>query len=202
MQLLPQASEPQLTDQSVVLVTYPKSGTHLAMAILRESGIEPLHRHNVAEPMRKWGRVDLHVVRHPYDVAVSWACHFHLRRPELNPARIAKVMPRSIREVAGGAFGFGGWAKTVDEMRDAATVTVRFEDLRSDPEAALAPLAVDVSAGAGILRRTGMRNTLTFRRGRSGEWRDVVAARPELAEVLEDNLGDAARSWGFATDKG
>lgn len=178
----------------IVFVSHPKSGTHLLRALLEQAGHEVGHRHYVEMALRKWGRVDLHLIRHPYDVAVSAAAFWILQRPEVDPRALAEVVPEAIRGLGRGDWmHYASWATTNAAAHATGARLVRFEDLVADPVEALAPLEVRP------LERPPTWDRDAFRAGRVGGWREVVEARGELAEMFEAELGADARAWGYET---
>ena len=187
----------------LVVVSYPRSGWHLLRAILDRHGYPTRHRHHPAMALHHLGPIDLHLVRHPFDVAVSAAAKFILRRPERDASSILAALPEAARGVARGAWGFPPWHEVVDAAtEDRAVATIRFEDLVSDPVPALAavglrcPDAVETRRRIAMAPRGSAWKSHGFRSGRVGGWRELGEAG---AEILETELGVVARARGYET---
>ena len=170
----------------------------------------------------------LHLVRHPFDVAVSFA--HHLRS---TPARAVKVMTSSAYTSMARADRlhpnlperYGSWAEHGRSWASPGVpyrvVRVRYEDLLANPEAAFGLLAE--AAGLQFTRarlaraveltrferlrdeeqREGFRerphhDRNFFRAGRAGAWQEQL--EPALRERLLADCASAMSMFGYTSD--
>ena len=105
----------------------PKTGTHLllkALHLFGEDGQDAIHSHK--DYNSKWSAEDkrVHIIRNPRNTLISWVRYVKLER---NERTIIKSMDFMIRRMSGHV----GW------LNEPHCLTVRFEELLSDPKVLL-----------------------------------------------------------------
>lgn len=182
------------------IIGYRKSGNHLAQALMQAGGFEAGYSHSLG-----CGSFDLHVVRDPRAIIVSWIADFILRRPELDPAQLRP----HITTVANGLlYGHGKgkphwrpWHEFVELAESASSHTASFRDLVTQPREALACIADIGPYAEEHVRQSallpGSYARLKYRQGDPDGWREVMSKQDatRLAELFRPGM-EAAGLWG------
>ena len=156
------------------VVGYRKSGNHFVMALLREAGVEFKQSHVC-------GPSDIHVVRDPRAIAVSWVCHFILRGPERDPELIRPHLDKVAEAMRTGEHHKMPWAVYVTRASEQSRLTVRYRDLCNDPRAALLPVVDIGDAGDRLKKQIAFSSEdrawdqHKFRQGDPDGWIDVMS---------------------------
>lgn len=160
---------------------------------------------------RRYTRAAIYILRHPLDVAISYARHFGM-----TPARACASISRSDNTTAGVEHNakqfLGSWSEHAASwtgVRDFPVHVMRYEDMRADPHAAfgamLGTLGIPVDAerldrairfsSFDELRRQEARDGFVeasrkserfFHSGSSGQWQGVLTAE-DIATVRNAN---------------
>lgn len=163
------------------------------------------------------------IVRDPRDVAVSYARHFGY-----SPAQAVASMGRKNNSTAGGGHMvkqfLGSWSdhvKSWASVRSFPVLTLRYEDMKSDPQTAFARLvrhiglpidqdrldrAIRFSSFDELQRQEdeepfverSNKNTRFFHTGTTGQWVDTLS--PDEVAKLERDHGPTMRKLGYLKD--
>ncbi len=165
-------------------------------------------------------RAAVYILRNPLDMVLSYARHYALS-PEAAAAAIGRE-DNVIAASSGTVTQFlGSWSAHVRSWarcRDFPVLVLRYEDIEADPEAAFARVLKHIGASAdperiaravafssfdelrrqedssGFIERSPA-NARFFHSGRSGGWRDMLAA--EVAERIRADHGAVMREYGY-----
>ena len=148
------------------------------MALLKAAGHDVKQSHVL-------GDSDIHIVRDPRAIVVSWICHFILQRPELDPEKIRPHIDDVVAAMMSGKHHKMPWSVYVTRAAEQSWHTVRYRDLVTDPRAALLPI-VDIGDAAVKVTNDAQASdswmTMKYRQGDPDGWIDVMSI--EQAEKL------------------
>jgi len=168
------------------VVGYRKSGNHFVRALLMRGGHDVRQSHLC-------GPSDIHIVRDPRAIVVSWICHFILGRPELDPDLITPHIDTVVEGMTTTKYSKQSWCDYVIKAKEESWHTIRYRDLVTDPYETLYPIA-DIGDAAEILRteiqQPGAWDEHKFRQGDPDGWIDVlsISQATELAYVFRRGM--------------
>lgn len=168
------------------IVGYRKSGNHFVMALLEAAGIKHSQSHVL-------GPSDIHIVRDPRAIAVSWVCHFILQRPELDPEKIRPHIDTVVEAMRYGNHHKMPWSVYVVRAAEQSRHTVRYRDLVEDPREALYPV-VDIGDANDTVSKditaSDAWDRHKYRQGNPDGWIDVLTIQQaeELAGIFRPGM--------------
>lgn len=210
----------------------PRAAVALRTKVLRGivangAGINFVKTHNTREPVfgqalipPEYTRSAVYILRHPCDLAVSYARHY-----AMTPEATAEAIGRPDNVIAGGSDSvtqfLGRWSSHVTGWTQPGpfpVLTLRYEDLETDPETHFTRLLeflgipLDAERLARAIRHASFdevsaqetksgfverpaNNARFFHTGRSGQWREALPAA--AAERIHRDHATVMARYGY-----